>query len=81
MGLLLFTLSEFALAREHLESGMSLDDPQKHRAHIAQYGHDPGVLCLNYSACILWFMGYPDQTIDRQARPRPVKARSFGYLV
>jgi predicted ATPase len=28
-------------------------------------GHDPGVCCLSHGACVLWFLGYPDQALQR----------------
>ena len=42
----LFRGGELAAARPHLEQGMKLYDPQRHRTHAAIYsGHDPGVCC------------------------------------
>jgi predicted ATPase len=56
-------LGEFALAREHLEQGITFYDPQKH----SPYGgaHDPGVACLSHEALALWHLGYPDQALKR----------------
>jgi hypothetical protein len=51
-------------ARPHLEQGMQLYDPQRHRTHAALYsGHDPGVCCRMQTAQSLWFLGYPDQAV------------------
>jgi adenylate cyclase len=45
---------------------MALYDPQQHRLHASLYsGHDPGVCCLSHTACVLWFLGYPDQGLKR----------------
>jgi predicted ATPase len=53
-------------ARAHLEQGISLYEPQQHRAHAFLYGgHDPGVCCLCHAACSLWMLGYPDQALQR----------------
>ena len=42
---------ELAAARPHLEQGMKLYDPQRHRTHAALYsGHDPGVCCRMQAA-------------------------------
>ena len=55
---------ELAAARPHLEQGMTLYDPQRHRTHAALYsGHDPGVCCRMQAALSLWFLGYPDQAV------------------
>ncbi len=65
MALTLVYLGEFVSAREHSEAAMALYDPQMHRSHIALYGVDPGVASLSYSSWPLWFLGYPDQAIER----------------
>jgi predicted ATPase len=58
----LFFTGEFASARAHLEQGRALYDPQQHHAYaLLCGGHDTGVCCLSIGACILWFLGYPDQ--------------------
>src|SRR5713101_1589474 len=67
-GLTLFRLGEFASARTHLEQGIALYDPEKHRIDRAGafvYGQDPGLMCLSYAAWILWHLGYPDQALKR----------------
>jgi predicted ATPase len=62
----LFFTGEFASARAHLEQGRTLYDPQQHHAYALLYGgHDPGVCCLSHGACVLWFLGYPDQALQR----------------
>ena len=65
LGETLFCLGEFVPAREHLEQGIALYDPQQHRSHAFLYGEDPGVACLAYAALVLWFLGYPDQALKR----------------
>jgi class 3 adenylate cyclase/predicted ATPase/DNA-binding winged helix-turn-helix (wHTH) protein len=55
---------ELTAARPHLEQGMKLYDPQRHRTHAALYsGHDPGVCCRMQAAHSLWLLGYPDQAL------------------
>jgi predicted ATPase len=55
---------ELAAARPHLEQGMRLYDPQRHRTHAILYsGHDPGVCCHMLAAPSLWLLGYPDQAV------------------
>ncbi len=58
-------LGEFAAARAYLEQGIALYDPQRHRAHAFRYGQDPGVACRSYAAVTLWWLGYPDQALQR----------------
>ena len=65
LGMTLLQLSEVTAAREHLENGLVLYDPSKHHAHALVYGQDPGVFCLSYDAWALWFLGYPDQAVER----------------
>jgi len=60
----LFQGGALAAARPHLDEGMRLYDPHRHRAHAALYsGHDPGVCCRNVAAQALWLLGYPDQAL------------------
>jgi predicted ATPase/class 3 adenylate cyclase len=58
----LLSSGELVAAQPHLDQGMQLYDPQRHRTHAALYsGHDPGVCCRMQAAQSLWFLGYPDQ--------------------
>jgi len=63
MGQTMFWLGEMAPARAHLEQGMALYDPQKHRSHAFVYGQDPGVACRSFAAWPIWVLGYPDQAL------------------
>ena len=65
LGLTLNYLGEFAAAQTHLEQGIALYDPQQHRAHAFRYGQDPGVACRAYVAVTLWWLGYPEQALQR----------------
>jgi predicted ATPase len=56
---------EFATARTHYERGIALYDAQQHRGHAFRYGQDPGVFCRGYTAVTLWWLGYPDQALQR----------------
>jgi class 3 adenylate cyclase/tetratricopeptide (TPR) repeat protein len=53
LGLTMYWLGEMAPAREHLEQGTALYDPQQHRSHAFVYGQDPGVACR----CLAAWMG------------------------
>ena len=65
LGDTLIWLGEFAGARAHLEQGMALYHPQRHRSHAFLYGYDSGVHCLSFGAWGLWYLGYPDQALRR----------------
>jgi predicted ATPase len=60
----LFFGGELVIARPHLEQGLQLYDPQRHRTHAALYsGHDAGVCYRSIAAQSLWLLGYPDQAV------------------
>jgi len=65
LGMTQLHLGEMTAAREHLEAGVALYDPRRHRAHALIYGQDPGVFCLSYLAWGLWFLGHPAQALAR----------------
>jgi class 3 adenylate cyclase/predicted ATPase len=59
-------LGAFVRAREHIEQGIALYDPQQHRSlAFLLGGEDPGVACLGFAACTLWLLGYPEQALSR----------------
>src|SRR5262249_51853279 len=58
-------LGDPAATREHMEQGVALYDPERHRGHPFVYGQDPGVACLAFGAVALWLLGYPDQAARR----------------
>jgi predicted ATPase len=58
-------LGEFAAAQAHFAQGIALYDPQQHHAHALRYGQDPGVICRAYAGVTLWWLGYPDQALQR----------------
>jgi predicted ATPase len=58
-------LGEFAAAQAHFEQGMALYGPEGHRSPAIGYGVDPGVACRWYAAVTLWWLGYPEQALQR----------------
>jgi predicted ATPase/DNA-binding winged helix-turn-helix (wHTH) protein len=52
-------MGRFQLAREHLETALSLCGAQRSRP----LGIDMEVVCLSQLAWTLWFLGYPDQAL------------------
>ncbi len=77
----LFAVGELVSARMHMEQGIALYDPQKHRHHAFRYGgHDPGV-CSRYQAAeALWLLGYPDQAL-RQSQNSLTLARELSHRI
>ena len=65
LGFTLLFMGAFAPARAHLEHVMALYDPQQHRSYTLLYGQDPGATSLYYAALALWYLGYPDQALQR----------------
>jgi predicted ATPase len=59
-------LGDLDSARAHCEQGIALYDAQQHHALTFRYGgHNPGVCCLNFRGPVLWYLGYPDQALQR----------------
>lgn len=65
LGATLFYLGEMSEARKHLDQGVALYDPQQHSSYLLFGVVDPGVACLSYAAWALWWLGYPDQAMER----------------
>ncbi|PYS27218.1 MAG: hypothetical protein DMG11_17130 [Acidobacteria bacterium] len=58
-------LGEFAPAMEHFETALSLYDPERHLEDAFQYAQNPGVAMRCFASWALWFLGKPDQALDR----------------
>ena len=58
-------LGEFDLALEHFEKALSLYDPERHLDDGFLYALNPGVAMPCFAAWTLWFLGQPDQALDR----------------
>src|SRR5262249_6922144 len=65
LGIILVRLGEFVAARKHLEQGIALYDPRQHGFLAPLYGDDPGVASFSYAATVLWYLGYPDQALEK----------------
>jgi predicted ATPase len=65
LGRTLLLLGATAAAHAHFTQGIVLDDLPQHRALAFLYGEDAGVICRNYAAWTLWYLGYPDQGLAR----------------
>ena len=65
MEITLVHLGEFAPAMDHFDKALSLYDPEGHRDDSFRYTQNPGVAMRCFAAWALWFMGQPDQALDR----------------
>src|SRR5262249_39104791 len=63
-----FWMGNFVPARDHLEQGIDLYDPQIHRSHAFVYGEDPGVSSTSFLAWALWMLGYPDRALAKSTQ-------------
>ena len=58
-------LGEFTLAMEHFEKARLLYEPERHLDDSFIYALNPGVAMPCFAAWSLWFLGEPDQALDR----------------
>jgi predicted ATPase len=66
IGVARFFLGDFAEAKAHLEQICDrYHDPIKHKSLGLIYGLDPGVTGYAYLGHTLWFLGYPDQALNK----------------
>lgn len=65
LGVDLLHVGELVSARGHLEQVIVFYDPQQYRSLAFIYGQDPGVSAMAWAAWTLWFLGYPDQALER----------------
>jgi class 3 adenylate cyclase/predicted ATPase len=63
LGMTLLWRGMLVPAREHLEEGRRLYNPEQHRIHAVRYGNDPGIACMVHEAFALWVLGYADQAL------------------
>ena len=56
-------LGELATAREHLEQGIALYDPQRDAPQVSGAAQDVGAACQMFASHTLWLLGYPDQAL------------------
>lgn len=64
LGSLLVLQAKFTEALELLQQGLALYDREQHRSLAYVYGQDMAVVCRQWSAWALWFLGYPDQALN-----------------
>jgi predicted ATPase len=64
----LIYLGEFVPAMEHFEKALSLYDPDRHRDDAFRYAQNSSVSAQSHAAWALWFLGQPDQALDRMQK-------------
>jgi len=65
MEIIFLHLGEFTLALEHYEKALSFYDPDHHLDDAFLYVQNPGVAMRCFAAWSLWFLGQPDQALER----------------
>jgi predicted ATPase len=78
LGQSLFYLGAFAAARRHSARAIELYDPEAHADHVRRYGSDSRIVSMSYEAWSLWFLGYPDQSLNRGEEALAL-ARRLGH--
>lgn len=58
-------LDDIALGLKHLEQGIQLFDPDRYLTRRFWLGNNPGVACHTISALVLFWLGYPDRSLER----------------
>ena len=65
LGTVLFFMGKFSEAQPYLEQEDHLPARELHRDLAVHYGVAPGVYCLAMGTVNLWFLGYPDQALQK----------------
>jgi class 3 adenylate cyclase/predicted ATPase len=80
MGTSLLLTGDLVEGLVHLNRGIALCDPMRHRSLATRFGQDVGVAILCYRALALWFRGYPDAALA-DAEQALEEARKIGQAV
>jgi predicted ATPase len=68
----LFHQGRFAQSLQQADQGLSRYDAASHSALVAAFGEDPGVQCHGWAAQSLWFLGQPNQALERARTALPL---------
>jgi class 3 adenylate cyclase/predicted ATPase len=63
LGVIYFHLGEFSESQPYLEKCVEIYDPERHAAHMFQFGQDPAVIALNFLIWIYWLLGRQEQAL------------------
>jgi DNA-binding winged helix-turn-helix (wHTH) protein/predicted ATPase len=77
MEITLMHMGEFALALQHFEKARQLYNREQHLNEALVDALDPGVALLCFAGWSLWFMGQPDQALDRVQEALALAEQSF----
>jgi DNA-binding winged helix-turn-helix (wHTH) protein/predicted ATPase len=70
MEVTLIHLGEFVPAMKHFEKALSRYDPGRHRDDAFRYAQNSAVATQCHAAWALWFVGQPDQALNRMQQAR-----------
>jgi hypothetical protein len=76
-GITHFWHGEWVASRTHFEKSLALDASLQ-RDVLDFYGHDTEVSARSYLACVLYFLGYPDQAL-RRSQEALAAARALAH--
>jgi predicted ATPase len=65
LGSILLYMGELVSAREHLEQGVALYDPERLRSLTFSRATNLVILCLSRLSWALWILGYPERALTR----------------
>jgi predicted ATPase len=69
LGDTVYLLGEFTRARTHQEQAIALYNPKQHHSLAFLWqGYDPGVDALAHAAWVLWYLGYPEQALQKSQK-------------
>ena len=72
-------LGDFPRARDYTDGGIGLYDPGRHHSLAADYvGYDPGMACGSMGSHAHWYLGFPDQALQRSHQAVAL-ARQLGH--
>jgi adenylate cyclase len=72
LALTLYYLERMEEGLEHFDQANALYDPEQHRAHLFEYGHEPGMVNSVYHSLALWWVGLPDSAARMAANGRAI---------
>src|SRR5262249_40943574 len=78
IGVHVYFMGEFGLARTYLEQALALAGPRQDRAQTFIAGEDTWVSCFAFVARVLWTLGYPDQAL-RQSHEMLTYAQELSH--
>jgi len=61
----LFHQGQFVRSKESADRAVEKYNPEEVSHILARYGENPGVCCHGWASLDLWFMGYPDTSLER----------------